>query len=245
MEIKWVSRLQDYGTLSRIHNGLTIIECQPTILTDRSVSINMKELDQNSTREMILDLSIRLMLENGYHATSINDIMQGTGITKAGFFYHFSKKEDLASEALDYFFRPMQALLDNDLADQNDDPLEQIFTYIDHIIEGISSPTEQASCLFGNFAQELSTSHPRLREQCDQMFDSWAGVLEEALNRAQEKYSTNGKLNTRSLAEHLIAVYEGSLILAKSKQDKSVLREHFEHYKRYLFQCFEQSDRRV
>jgi AcrR family transcriptional regulator len=49
-----------------------------------------------STRERLLDLAERAILEKGYAATSIEELIAAAGITKSGFFYHFREKSDLA-----------------------------------------------------------------------------------------------------------------------------------------------------
>jgi hypothetical protein len=45
--------------------------------------------------------------------------------------------------------------------------------------------------------------------------------------------------DTQSLAEYLIAVLEGSLILAKAKQDTGVFEQNLQHFKRYVKTLFE------
>ena len=41
------------------------------------------------TRERILDLAQAAVLDKGFAATSIDELIAGAGITKSGFFYHF------------------------------------------------------------------------------------------------------------------------------------------------------------
>src|SRR3546814_18280169 len=48
------------------------------------------------TRELLLDLAESAVLEKGYAATSIEELIAAAGITKSGFFYHFDGKPALA-----------------------------------------------------------------------------------------------------------------------------------------------------
>jgi AcrR family transcriptional regulator len=48
-----------------------------------------------STRERILDVALDLFLEQGYDKTSLREIAQQLGFSKAALYYHFASKEDI------------------------------------------------------------------------------------------------------------------------------------------------------
>ena len=50
----------------------------------------------SETRERILDVAEAAVLEKGFAATSIEEVIAAVGITKSGFFYHFRDKNELA-----------------------------------------------------------------------------------------------------------------------------------------------------
>ncbi len=50
------------------------------------------------TRERILDIAQELFTEQGYDATSLRDIADRLGTTKAALYYHFERKEDILLE---------------------------------------------------------------------------------------------------------------------------------------------------
>ena len=47
------------------------------------------------TREQILDVALELFNERGYDKTSLREIAERLGVTKAALYYHFERKEDL------------------------------------------------------------------------------------------------------------------------------------------------------
>ena len=51
-----------------------------------------------STRERILDIALALFAEQGYDKTSLRDISERLGTTKAALYYHFERKEDILLE---------------------------------------------------------------------------------------------------------------------------------------------------
>jgi AcrR family transcriptional regulator len=54
--------------------------------------------EQPSTRERILDIALELFSERGYDKTSLRDIAERLGTTKAALYYHFARKEDILLE---------------------------------------------------------------------------------------------------------------------------------------------------
>jgi len=53
---------------------------------------------ENSTRERILDIALELFTEQGYEKTSLRQIAERLGFSKAAIYYHFASKEDILIE---------------------------------------------------------------------------------------------------------------------------------------------------
>jgi AcrR family transcriptional regulator len=53
---------------------------------------------RGSTRERILDIALELFNEQGYDKTSLREIAERLGFTKAALYYHFERKEDILLE---------------------------------------------------------------------------------------------------------------------------------------------------
>ena len=53
---------------------------------------------RGSTRERILDIALELFNEQGYDKTSLREIAERLGHTKAALYYHFERKEDILLE---------------------------------------------------------------------------------------------------------------------------------------------------
>ena len=51
--------------------------------------------EANSTRERILDAALELFVTQGYDGTSLRQIAEQLGVTKAALYYHFESKEDI------------------------------------------------------------------------------------------------------------------------------------------------------
>ena len=53
---------------------------------------------RGETRERILDVALELFNEQGYDKTSLREIAERLGVTKAALYYHFERKEDILLE---------------------------------------------------------------------------------------------------------------------------------------------------
>src|SRR5258707_2125465 len=54
------------------------------------------------TRKKIVQAAAPIFNQRGYEGSSLNDLMEATGLQKGGIYRHFSSKEELAAEAFDY-----------------------------------------------------------------------------------------------------------------------------------------------
>ena len=48
-----------------------------------------------NTRERILDVALDLFIEQGFDGTSLREIAENLGVTKAALYYHFTSKDDI------------------------------------------------------------------------------------------------------------------------------------------------------
>ncbi len=62
-----------------------------------------RDLNQPSTRERIQRTAIELFSEHGYEHTSLREIAEQLGVTKAALYYHFKTKEDIAASFFDSY----------------------------------------------------------------------------------------------------------------------------------------------
>ena len=62
-----------------------------------------QEPEIETTRDKLLACAEKSILQKGFAATSIEELVNSVGITKSGFFYHFRDKGELATALLDRY----------------------------------------------------------------------------------------------------------------------------------------------
>jgi AcrR family transcriptional regulator len=68
--------------------------------------------DSSDTRTRIQEVALDLFTEQGYEATSLREIAERLGVTKAALYYHFKTKEDIITSLIDDRLEMVQELLE-------------------------------------------------------------------------------------------------------------------------------------
>src|SRR6266536_445163 len=67
---------------------------------------------RTDTRSRVQKVALELFAEQGYEKTSLREIAERLGVTKAALYYHFKSKEDIVHSFTDDYFAEFDALLD-------------------------------------------------------------------------------------------------------------------------------------
>jgi AcrR family transcriptional regulator len=66
---------------------------------------------RSDTRERIQSVALELFAEHGYQQTSLREIAERLGVTKAALYYHFKSKEDIVRSFTEDYVAELDALL--------------------------------------------------------------------------------------------------------------------------------------
>ncbi len=197
-------------------------------------------LEPSPTKEKLLDAAQRLMLAKGFVATTVDDICEAAEVTKGSFFHYFESKDQLGREVLKRFCASGEKI-HRALCGSETDPLKRVYAYIDNTIKMSKDPSMSKGCLLGLFSQELCDTNPQIRAACKKGFDDWAKGFGQEVAKAKAAYASRAQFNPQELAEHLIAVMEGSMILGKVRHDRLIVGKNLTHFKAYVKSLFERA----
>jgi TetR/AcrR family transcriptional repressor of nem operon len=174
-----------------------------------------------SIRTRILEQAEHLMHLRGFNNTSLEDIASACSMTKANLFHHFKSKEELGLAVLDF---KMEAYRCDCMGPLSccEDPIgavKKLFTDAACFYKGNGC---KAGCFVGNIALEMSDLNERFRAKAEAFFEEWAGGLETALKRARANGLFSSAMRPRATAEAILALYEGAIMLARTRRDPAV-----------------------
>lgn len=193
-----------------------------------------KAQTESLTWQKLLDAAQELMLAKGYTATSVDDICTAAGVTKGSFFHYFTDKEHLGRSVAERFYASRLQIFASAPFLRESDPRDRVLGFIDFFIQVAQTPQSIKGCLLGNFTQELSQTHPKIRAVCADCFDDQIERFKQELDAAKAMYAPKARWSSQSVAEHLIAVVQGGIIMAKARQDRNAVRASLGHFREYL-----------
>jgi AcrR family transcriptional regulator len=179
------------------------------------------------TRERILDVAYQAIVEKGFAATSIEELVEAAGITKSGFFYHFRDKNDMARELFDRFLSEDEAIFDTletRARELSDDPLQSLLILLNLYAQMMDDmETLHPGCMVATVTYQERMFDPALK----QMNVDYLLRMRERFTRWFEeiaaKYPPTIQVDLDALADHLTVIVEGAIVLSKALGDLGLM----------------------
>jgi TetR/AcrR family transcriptional repressor of nem operon len=194
------------------------------------------------TRERILDAAESAVLDKGFAATSIDELIAAVGITKSGFFYHFRDKGELAKALLVRYIERENELFGGLFrrADElNEDPLHGFLVALKMMAELVSDlPTGHPGCLVASYCYQDRLFDREIRELNASAMLGWRERFRERLELIAERYPPRIPVDLDDLADMLSVIADGGIILAKVVGDKEALPRQVLLYRDFIRMVF-------
>jgi TetR/AcrR family transcriptional repressor of nem operon len=188
-----------------------------------------------ATRDQVLDAAARLIHLQGYHCTSLDDVLRESGVGKGNFYYHFKSKEELGYAIIDRLIRGfLDRTLEPAFADPDADPVAQIHGFLDRVLDNQRERNCVGGCPMGNLASELSDVHEGFRKRLAEIFVQWRATLSRALRRGQATGRLGAGCDPEAAAHFLVAALEGAILMSKVTKDIGVMEQSVNELKRHL-----------
>ncbi len=191
-----------------------------------------------ATRDNLLDIAEKSILQNGFVATSIEAIIREAGITKGGFFYHFEGKNALAY-ALMQRYREKDELIFSGLfgraRELTDDPLQQMLVFIKLLAEMMDNLEGlHPGCLVASFTYESHQVNEEVRAITADIVHDWRRLFKEQIDVINQHYPLQLKASSDDLADMLSTVIEGGIVVSRALNDSRILGKQLMEYRRYI-----------
>jgi TetR/AcrR family transcriptional regulator, transcriptional repressor for nem operon len=195
----------------------------------------------SETRERILDVAEAAVLEKGFAATSIEEVIAAVGITKSGFFYHFRDKNELAKALLIRYVEREDALFDELFAradELNEDPLHGFLVGLKMMSELMADlPNGHPGCLVASYCYQDRLFDKEVRELNAAAVLNWRKRFRQR-DRIAERYRPRMEIDLGDLADMLSVIADGGIILSKTIKDKQVLARQMLLYRDFIKAVF-------
>jgi len=190
------------------------------------------ETEMRTAKERILQTSVRLLHRQGFHNTSVDQIISEAMVSKGNFFHHFKNKEELGYAVIESIRTELAKDLANLLSNRNNPPLKRLFLDLEQALS--DEGRLRKGCPLGKLALELSDIHEGFRKKISEIFEMWTGAVERVLEEAKLLGDLKQDVNCHSLALFWVANTQGAMLLAKSHANAAAIRSQIEHLTGYL-----------
>jgi TetR/AcrR family transcriptional regulator, transcriptional repressor for nem operon len=174
------------------------------------------------TRARIISEARTLINQKGYAATSINDIINSTGVKKGNLYFHFPSKEALGLAILEETRAESIRFLEKEL--QGKTPMEKISNYLDAVFKKHKDKKFMGGCPIGNTAIEMGDNNRVYTRIVTDIFHHWKKTVSQVLIEASLAGELNMDIDSYVLANHMVAVIEGGILMAKASKDENDLK---------------------
>lgn len=178
------------------------------------------------TRDDILASVLDTVHRQGLTATGLSELFKVSGASSGSFYNYFSSKHELGHALIDFEWAQLQANVLEPAMLQSQDPVEQIRWILNKLEEKQLSEPKCGGCLLGNFVVDLTEQDPSFREHLIQIFSKWEGALAQILRQAKPQLRPEASPDI--LAEQLITMIEGAMLMGRLHRDAARLHRDFE-----------------
>jgi AcrR family transcriptional regulator len=173
------------------------------------------------TRKRIIEETAEIFNKKGYVGTYLSDLTAATGLTKGSIYGNFKDKEEVSLAAFQHNYNLIRSGFLHYLSKAHT-ASEQLLAFIDFYRAEHQRLFERGGCVLLNTAIDNDDGNPRLQAAARQGFLNWekriSSIIEEGVTK-KELVATN----PTAFAQKMIALIEGSVMLARTMNDHAIL----------------------
>jgi TetR/AcrR family transcriptional repressor of nem operon len=175
----------------------------------------MSRRDVKEVRASLLDEGVLLLMEQGYHGTGLQEIVQRVGVPKGSFYNYFPSKEEFSAEVVRHYIDPFIRQLDVHLQRKDVSAETALRSYFNELIAETEQKNFKGGCLLGNLIGEIGDTSELCQTSLREAVHRYREKLREGLARGQQEGSFRKDMDARDMADFLVNVWQGALLRMK------------------------------
>ncbi len=175
----------------------------------------MSRRDIRELREKLLDQGVTLLMEQGYHGTGLQELVQSVGVPKGSFYNYFPSKEAFSAEVVKHYIEPFISQLDSHLQRRDVNAETALKAYFNELIEEAERRDFKGGCLLGNLMGEIGDTSDLCQTSLREAVRRYRDKLQEGLARAQQEGGFRKDLAAKDMADLLVNLWQGALLRMK------------------------------
>lgn len=172
--------------------------------------------------QVALEKAMMVFWKKGYVDTSIDDLVEATGVSRYGLYGEFGNKRGLFLATLDYY-QDSAVRTFFGIVEQPGAGLNEIKLYFNSVLKLYSQPAGQLGCLMCNSATEVAPHDKGVGKKVTKAMDRMTTGFSLALANAKKQREVKHDLDIKQTADFLTSVLLGVSVLARSGANKQMI----------------------
>jgi AcrR family transcriptional regulator len=204
------------------------------MLSSGPVKRTKKTRNLAESRKAILNAAFDEIFAHGFHATSIDAILEKTKLTKGALFHQFATKLELGYAVVDEVIAPMTLSRWVDPLPSFEDPLDGILQLLKRNIGDAPQASLNLGCPLNNLIQEMANSDHEFQLRLSRLIEAWIDGIEREVERGQRSGHVLRSVKARDVAEYVVMSHEGFFGIIKGVRDKTIFRSLLRSLERHF-----------
>ena len=176
-------------------------------------------------RDEVLNNACSIFHLKGYNATSMQDLVDATGLNRSSIYNSFGNKLNLYLECLKLYQEKYVRATSKVLLKTNS-PLEAISSILDFYIGEITNDKNMQGCMIANCKSEMANQDKTIQNFLNQNQTSTLVLFEDLIKEGQQLNLFNSKQSAKTYALFLFSTLQGlrmtGILLNKKKDLQSI-----------------------
>jgi TetR/AcrR family transcriptional regulator, transcriptional repressor for nem operon len=161
------------------------------------------------TRMMILQKGFELIYRQGYQATSIDEIIATTNLTKGALFYHFRNKEEMGLAIINEVMYPGLITYMKPQINRTENIREDLYNMMSNLLLQAPFFKVEYGCPAVNLIDEMAPLNKSFRMALTRIVREWQSAIKSAVVRAQAEGRLDPAKDANAIAIYITSNYSG------------------------------------
>lgn len=187
-----------------------------------------------ATRLHLLQQAFELIYRKGYQATSIDDILATTKVTKGAFYYHFKNKDEMGLAIINELLKPILATSFIEPLQANDNPLDAIYNLMHGLLLENDFLKVEFGCPAANLTQEMTPWNTDFSSVLNELTQQWSELMISVLEKGKQTGIVRKDVEAAQVTLFVMSGYWGVRNFGKLANSKAVYLPYLKELKSYL-----------
>ncbi|MDD7885072.1 TetR/AcrR family transcriptional regulator [Flavivirga sp. 57AJ16] len=169
----------------------------------------------DTTRMNILNKAFLLIYMNGYQATSIDEIIATTQVTKGALYYHFKNKDDMGLSIIKEVMYPILYSSTIQPLARAEKPQLEIYKIMRNLLNDEKFFNVQYGCPFVNLVEEMAPHNTSFSNALKRLVVDWKEAIECCIEEGKKQGLIRDNVNGGQVAIFVLSGYSGIRNLGK------------------------------